>query len=68
MLYICGVISGEYGFFRSDDEGKSWYKLNDDKHRFGDINSIEGDSRTYGRFYIGSGSFGVIVGEEQNLI
>lgn len=67
MIYICGIIGGEYGFFRSADEGKSWDKLNDDKHRFGDINCIEGDSRTFGRFFIGSGSLGVIVGEEVSL-
>ncbi len=65
MIYICGTIGGEYGFFRSADEGRSWDKLNDEKHCFGDINSIEGDSRTYGRFFIGSGSLGVIVGEEE---
>ena len=68
MIYICGIIDGVHGFYRSADEGKSWSKLNDAKQRFGDINCIEGDSRTFGRFYIGSGSFGVIVGEEQKVI
>ncbi len=64
MLYISGVINGEYGFYRSADEGRSWEKLNDDKHLFGEVNSIEGDSRKKGRFFIGSGSMGAVVGEE----
>ena len=64
MIYISGIIDGKYGFYRSGDEGSSWEKLNDDKHLFGEVNSIEGDSRKRGRFFIGSGSMGVIVGEE----
>ncbi|MBR3307801.1 MAG: endoglucanase [Lachnospiraceae bacterium] len=65
MIYINGIIDGHYGFYRSPDNGKSWQLLNDEEHRYGDINSIEGDSRHFGRFFIGSGSFGVIVGEEE---
>ncbi len=67
MIYISGIIDGKYGFYRSGDEGSSWEKLNDDKHLFGEVNSIEGDSRKRGRFFIGSGSMGVIVGEEAAL-
>lgn len=62
-LYICGVIQGEYGFFSSLDEGKEWTKLNNHVQMFGDINSIEGDSRCFGRFYIATGSRGVLYGE-----
>lgn len=62
-LYIAGEIQGIYGFFRSLDDGKSWEKLNDDTQMFGQINSIDGDSRTFGRFFIATGSFGVKCGE-----
>ena len=62
-LYICGVIQNTYGFFRSFDEGKTWEKINDDMQKFGDINSIDGDSRKVGRFLIATGSFGVKYGE-----
>lgn len=62
-IYICGVINDEYGFFLSEDEGANWSKLNDEKQMFGDINSIEGDSRTAGRFFVASGSLGVLYGE-----
>lgn len=30
---------------------------------FGDINSIDGDKRVFGRFFIATGSRGVIYGE-----
>lgn len=62
-LYICGVIQNTYGFFRSFDEGKTWEKINDDTQKFGDINSIDGDSRKVGRFLIATGSFGIKYGE-----
>ena len=61
-LYICGIINEAYGFYRSLDDGKSWTKLNTHKQMYGDINSVEGDSRTFGRFYIGTGSRGVLYG------
>ncbi|MBR3525881.1 MAG: hypothetical protein IKO11_08535, partial [Lachnospiraceae bacterium] len=65
MIYICAILDGHYGFYRSADEGKSWQLLNNEKQRFGEVNSIEGDSRVFGRFFIASGSFGVLYGEEQ---
>lgn len=62
-IYICGQMQKEYGFFRSFDEGGTWEKLNDDRQKFGDINSIDGDSRRAGRFFIATGSFGLKYGE-----
>lgn len=62
-LYICGVIDGMYGFFRSFDDGETYEKINNDKQMFGDINSIDGDKRVFGRFFIATGSRGVIYGE-----
>ncbi|MCR4586267.1 MAG: endoglucanase, partial [Lachnospiraceae bacterium] len=64
MIYISGIIDSHYGFYRSGDEGETWQLLNDEHHLFGEVNSIEGDSRMRGRFFIASGSLGVIVGEE----
>lgn len=62
-VYICGEIEGGYGFFRSQDDGKSWVKMNNETQHFGDINSIDGDCRCFGRFYIATGSFGLKYGE-----
>lgn len=63
MIYTAAKINGVYGFYRSADDGKNFVRINDDKQMFGDINSIEGDGQVFGRFYIGSGSRGVLYGE-----
>jgi hypothetical protein len=65
-LYVNGIIDGIYGFYRSLDEGGSWQRINNDMQMFGDIRSITGDPRQYGRFYIATGSRGVIWGEQCN--
>lgn len=65
-IYVCANMSGDYGFFRSLDDGKTWTKLNDSQHMFGDINSLEADKRVFGRFFIATGSRGVIYGEQIN--
>ncbi len=62
-LYVNAIIGGEYGFYASFDEGGSWDRIGDDAHLFGDIRSIAGDPRTFGRFYIATGSRGVLCGD-----
>lgn len=62
-FYICGTIDGHYGFHRSLDQGLTWQQLNTEKQMFGEINSIDGDCRTFGRFYIATGSMGAIYGD-----
>lgn len=64
-IYTAATIDGEYGFYRSVDDGKSYVRLNNEKQMFGEINSVEGDSRVYGRFYLGTGSRGVLYGEPE---
>lgn len=65
-VYAAATIDGIYGFYRSDDECRSWIRINDDKHMFGVIDCICGDARTFGRFYIATGSRGLVYGEECN--
>ena len=62
-IYTAAKIDGEYGFYRSRDDGKSFVRINTKQQMFGEVNSIEGDSQVYGRFYIGTGSRGVLYGE-----
>ena len=62
-FYISGYIGNEYGFFRSLDHGKTWEKLNTPNQSYGDINSIDGDKHRFGRFYIATGSLGVLYGD-----
>lgn len=63
-IYMNARIAGVYGFYRTFDDMATVERINDDSQMFGDINAIEGDSRVFGRFYIGSGSRGVLWGEE----
>ena len=51
------------GFFRSDNGGGSWVRINDDKHQFGFTGQIIGDPRVFGRAYVGSGGRGILYGE-----
>ncbi len=62
-IYINGIIDGEYGFYRSLDGGASFDRINTKEQMFGDIRSICGDPRTFGRFYIATGTRGVLWGE-----
>ncbi len=63
-LYLIGTIDGQYGFFRSDDEARSWVRINDDLHQFGKVLHIIGDMQEYGRVYIGTHGRGIITGVE----
>ena len=63
-IYFCGVISGEYGFYRTLDEGKTYTRLNTQQQMYGEIMSIDGDKRKFGRFFLATGSRGVLYGEE----
>lgn len=62
-LYTSGTINGEYGFYRSQDGGVTWLRINDDSHQYGDIRSISGDPRVFGRIYVATGTRGVIYGD-----
>lgn len=62
-LYCNARLDGIYGFYRTLDEGRSFDRINTDKQMYGEINSIDGDSRVFGRFYLATGSNGLLYGE-----
>jgi photosystem II stability/assembly factor-like uncharacterized protein len=63
-LYITGKIDGVMGFFRSDDAGATWIRINDDQHGYGAVDTaITGDPRVYGRVYIGTNGRGIVYGD-----
>lgn len=62
-IYFNGSIEGRYGFYRTLDEGQTFERLNTDRQMFGEINSIDGDCRVFGRFYLATGSNGVKYGD-----
>ncbi|PAD78498.1 cellulose binding domain-containing protein [Paenibacillus campinasensis] len=63
-LYTSGKIGGVRGFFRSDDGGANWVRINDDQHQYASTNTaITGDPRIYGRVYIGTNGYGIVYGD-----
>jgi hypothetical protein len=62
-IYAVGTVSGVYGIFRSDGMGASWVRINDDAHQFGMLGTISGDSRIYGRVYVGTQGRGIVYGD-----
>jgi photosystem II stability/assembly factor-like uncharacterized protein len=62
-IFIQGTVSSVTGFFRSDDRGATWNRINTDKQNFGGVNDIEADQRIWGRLYIGSSGRGIVYGQ-----
>jgi photosystem II stability/assembly factor-like uncharacterized protein len=62
-IYLIGKVGGKDGFFRSDDAGNTWVRINDDKHQFGFTGHITGDPKKYGRVYVGTGGRGILYGD-----
>ncbi|KAK7694577.1 hypothetical protein QCA50_001763 [Cerrena zonata] len=63
-LFAAANIDG-VGYFRSDDAGVNWVKINDAAHGFGSAsaNCLTADPRIYGRVYIGTNGRGIWFGD-----
>lgn len=64
MLYLCGKIQREYGFYCTLESQMEYTRLNTAQQMFGEIFSIDGDKRKFGRFFLATGSRGVLYGDE----
>lgn len=63
-IYIVAQVEGVRGVFRSDNQGTSWVRINDDAHQFGNMGeALAGDPRVYGRVYLGTNGRGIMVAE-----
>jgi hypothetical protein len=62
-LFVIATVGGIDGFFRSDDEGRSFVRINDDRHQFGGGLIVVGDPRVSGRVYLGTHGRGIWYGE-----
>jgi hypothetical protein len=62
-LYLSGTVNGVTGFFRSDDGGAQFIRINDDAHQYGGAQVITGDPRVYGRVYVAPGGRGILYGQ-----
>ena len=65
-VFIWGKVGTTVGFFRSDDTGATWVRINDNLHKFGYQNDIAGDPRVYGRVYLATSGRGVVYGDFAN--
>ena len=66
-VYIWGAAGGgPRGLYRSDDQGDTWLRINDDAHEYGGPGNGEfviGDANVYGRVFMSSAGRGLLRGE-----
>ncbi|MCQ2521726.1 MAG: endoglucanase [Lachnospiraceae bacterium] len=63
-IYFSGIVDGAYGFYRSLDDCKTFERLNTSQQMYGEINSMDGDKKEFGTFYIATGSNGAKYGRQ----
>ncbi|WP_432117849.1 1,4-beta-glucanase [Streptomyces sp. bgisy032] len=63
-VYLVGSVGTITAVYRSDDEARTWTRINDDRHQWGWTGAaITGDPRVYGRVYVATNGRGVQYGE-----
>ncbi len=62
-LFLFGKVGSQPGIFRSDDDGQTWLRINDEEHQFGWIAMLTGDPRVFGRVYLATTGRGIIYGD-----
>jgi hypothetical protein len=63
--YQVGSTETITAVYRSDDEARTWVRINDDRHQWGWTGqSIAGDPRVYGRVYLATNGRGIQYGEQ----
>ena len=63
-VYAIGTLGKIRGVYRSVDGGSEWARINDDDHQWGlRFRVISGDSRIFGRAYIGTDGRGLMYGD-----
>lgn len=65
VIYAMGQTEEQGdGIYRSKDKGKTWERINDQHHLFGNLtHSITGDSEIYGRVYFATNGRGIVMGD-----
>lgn len=65
-VYVWGkvIVNGTLteGLFRSDDVGANFKRINDDRHRFGRLQSLAADPLEHGVIYLAAQGRGIVVG------
>ncbi len=66
VIYLHGQVNNTWGVYRSENQGTTWTRINDDQHQFGNIQQVIGDPKIYGRCYIAAGGRGILYGDLPN--
>lgn len=63
-VYQVGSTESITAVYRSDDEARTWVRINDDAHQWGFVgDAITGDPRVHGRVYLATNGRGIQYGE-----
>ena len=63
-LFAIGRQGEVRAIWRSDDQGASWIRLNDEQHQWGNrFRCLAADPRVFGRVYVGTDGRGILYGE-----
>lgn len=63
-VYLVGVTDSAPAVLRSDDEARTWVRVNDDAHQWGWTGqAVTGDPRVHGRVYLATNGRGIQYGE-----
>lgn len=63
-IYAVGKYGIQHGVFCSLDAGKTWSRVNDDQHQYGNMGScITGDPDKFSRLYLATNGRGIIFGD-----
>jgi hypothetical protein len=62
-LFVQGKVHGQYGYFRSDDQARTWVRIDMPAQRVGDNpNTMIGDWRIFGGVFVGTNGRGIYHG------
>jgi len=64
-VYLSGKVKDVAGFWRSDDEGKTWVEITDHGHHIERINILAGDMQHFGVVYANSLHGGIMVSQPE---
>jgi len=62
-VYIIGTVGSVTGVFRSNDQGTTWVRVNDDQHQYGEMDNVAGDEDYYGRVFVTTQGRGIPYGQ-----